>query len=270
MFFSSEKINLHTHSKYCDHAVGGIEDYVASALSSGLEVIGFTEHAPVAGDPISCNMMMHSLPSYVKDVRAAGEKYPLHIFLGGECDYEPILRNYYREELLEKNGFDYLICSIHLYFDHEQRKMAFVSQSKDFTRYLRDYVARYCSALESKIFLFGCHPDLFRASYLPWNENAKAAAKDIIQCAASLDIPLEINAAGLDKPMVNAPEGPRCPYSTDEFFGMAKEEGLRIILSSDAHDPAKIANLEKCRKMTSRLGIEPLGCTITEEGKLIL
>ncbi|MBR4121578.1 MAG: hypothetical protein IKT95_07490, partial [Spirochaetales bacterium] len=69
---------------------------------------------------------------------------------------------------------------------------------------------------------------------------------------------------------VNAPEGPRCPYSTDEFFGMAKEEGLRIILSSDAHDPAKISNLEKCRKMTSRLGIEPLGCTITEEGKLIL
>ena len=78
MFFPSEKINLHTHSNYCDHANGGIEDYAASAAASGLEVIGFTEHAPVAGDPISCNMMMHSLPSYVKDVMAAGGKYPLH------------------------------------------------------------------------------------------------------------------------------------------------------------------------------------------------
>ena len=270
MFYPSEKINLHTHSNYCDHAIGGIEDYVASAMASGLEVLGFTEHAPVAGDPISCNMMMHSLPSYVKDVRAAAEKYPLHIFMGGECDYEPILRNYYREELLEKNGFDYLLCSIHLYFDHEQRKMAFVSQSKDFSKYLSDYVARYCNAMESGLFLFGCHPDLFRASYLPWDENAKAAAKDIIQCAASLDIPLEINAAGLKKPQVNAPEGARCPYSTDEFFRMAKEEGVRIILSSDAHDPAIVADNSRGRAMAERLGIKPLGCTITEEGILTL
>ena len=104
MFFPSEKINLHTHSNYCDHAVGGIEDYVASALSSGLEVIGFTEHAPVAGDPISCNMMMHSLPSYVKDVRTAGDSAALFIQGKGheeKTDYvklaapvEKVLRDY--------------------------------------------------------------------------------------------------------------------------------------------------------------------------------
>lgn len=270
MFYPSEKINLHTHSNYCDHAIGSIEDYVASAMASGLEVLGFTEHAPIVGDPISCNMMIHNLPSYVRDVRAAREKYPLHIYMGGECDYEPILRNYYKEELLEKNGFDYLICSIHLYFDHDQRKITFVSQSKDFSRYLSDYAARYCNALESGLFLFGCHPDLFRASYLPWDDNAKAAAKDIIQCSASLDIPLEINAAGLEKPQVPAPEGKRCPYSTDEFFQMAKEFDARIILSSDAHDPRKTSALENCRELAYRLGIEPIGCTIDESGKLSL
>ena len=270
MFYPSERINLHTHSNYCDHAKGGIEDYVASAMERGLDVLGFTEHAPIPGDPIGCNMKMVDLPAYVRDVNRAKETHPIHIFMAAECDYEPVLRRYYRDELKGKYGFDYLICSIHLYVDQDSRKMAFVSQSKDFTRYLRDYVARYCSALESKIFLFGCHPDLFRASYLPWNENARAAAKDIIQCAASLDIPLEINEAGLKKPQVNAPEGQRCPYSTDEFFTMAKEEGVRIILSSDAHDPALVADNSRGRAMAKRLGIDPLGCTITEERKLIL
>ena len=268
MFYPSEKINLHTHSNYCDHAIGGIEDYVASAMAKGLDVLGFTEHAPIPGDPISCNMMMRNLPAYVRDVNGAKEKHPIRIFLAAECDYEPVLRRYYRDELKGRYGFDYLICSIHLYVDHDTRKMAFVSQSKDFTRYLSDYVARYCSALESKIFLFGCHPDLFRASYLPWDDNAKAAAKDIIQCAASVDIPLEMNRAGLLRTPVNAPEGTRNPYTTYEFYEMARDAGIRFILSSDAHDPAIVADNDDARAMARRLGIEPLGCTIDGSGKL--
>ena len=171
-------------------------------------------------------------------------------------------------ELLEKYGFDYLICSVHLYFDHEERGMRFVSQSKDFTKYLSAYAAKYCAALESGLFLFGCHADLFRASYHPWDENARAAAKDIIQCAASLGIPLEINEAGLHKPVVNAPEGPRCPYSTDEFFSMARDAGLKIILSSDGHRPEHTARNTLGREMAARLKIKPAGCAIGPDEKL--
>ena len=266
--FKSEKINLHTHTCFCDHAAGSVDDYVRSAAEAGLEVLGFTEHAPVPGDPISCNMMMRDLPSYVKAVREAGEKTSLHVLLGAECDFEPLLANFYREELLGRYGFDYLICSVHLYFDHEERGMRFVSQSKDFTKYLSAYAAKYCAALETGIFLFGCHADLFRASYLPWDENARAAAKDIIQCAASLGIPLEINEAGLHKPVVNAPEGPRCPYSTDEFFSMARDAGLKLILSSDGHRPEDAARNTLGREMASRLKIKPAGCAIGPDGKL--
>ncbi|MBO4409344.1 MAG: PHP domain-containing protein [Spirochaetales bacterium] len=265
--FKSEKINLHTHTCFCDHATGTVTDYVRSAMEAGLEVLGFTEHAPVAGDPISCNMFVRDLPAYVKAVNEAKKDFPIHIFLAGECDFEPILANYYRDELLGRYAFDYLTCSVHLYFDHDARRMCFASQSKDFTRYLRDYVARYCCALESGLFLFGCHADLFRASYLPWNEDAKAASRDIIQCAAEKGVPLEINARGLERDKVQTPDGLRYRYSTDEFFAMAAENGVKIILSSDAHDPAKVNDTAKCREMSLRLGIGPCGCTI-EDGRI--
>lgn len=269
--YPQKSVNLHTHSDFCDHATGSVADYVAYARRAGLKVLGMTEHAPVPGNPISCNMMYEDLPRYVSTVRSQ-DSPDLRVLLGCECDFEPVLENYYRDELLGKYGFDYLICSIHLYFDFEQRAMCFASKSRDFSRYLSDYVARYCRALESGIFLFGCHPDLFRASYLPWDENARLASRDIIQCAVENDIPLEINGCGLRKPQVHAPEGLRCPYSTDEFYALARDMGALICLSSDAHQPSLVAGqltpdgISDTRAMADRLGITPVSWSIEGTG----
>ncbi len=270
MFYPSDRINLHTHSCFCDHAQGSIDDYVSSAIDSGLEVLGFTEHAPVPGDPISCNMMMHNLKNYVSAVRNADKKNKIHVLLGAECDYDPMLKNFYKEELLEKNGFDYLIASVHLYFSRELRAFEFVSRSKDFTKYLTDYVAVYCSALESGLFAFGCHPDLFRASYLPWDSNAIAASKDIIQCAVQLGIPLEINAGGLRQKKISTPSGERQPYTTGEFFQLGSELGLKTLISTDAHLAKDVAAVEACRLLADKCHLNPLGCTIDTDGKLKL
>lgn len=270
--YSQWQVNLHTHSNYCDHANGGIFDYVNAAKElDDFKVLGFTEHAPIPGDFLSCNMMMKDLDSYTNDVnKARAENKDLKIFLAAECDYEPILENFYRDELLGKRGFDYLTCSTHLYFDWGARKECFVSKSKDFSRYLSDYVARYCNALETGMFLFGCHPDLFRASYLPWDENAKSAAKDIIQCAIDMNTPLEINGAGLRKPKKNTPEGPRFGYSTDEFFMLAKDMGMKICCGSDAHDPSLIRGSEanETFAMAERLGIKFVDWQIDDNGKI--
>lgn len=261
--FNQSEVNLHTHTCFCNHAIGTIEDYVLAAKQEkNLKVLGFTEHCPIPGDPLIWNMKMKDVAKYVEKVKEAKESsLEIKIFLGAECDFEPMLENYYREEFLEKLGFDYLIGSIHMYFDLDERKVRSVSGSKDFSRYLADYVGRYCKALESGLFLFGCHPDLFRASYRAWDENAKSASCDIIQCSIDLNIPLEINGAGLRKPAIETPSGPRQPYSTDEFFLLAKELGARFCGSSDAHKPELIRgiknneNKNECEIMAKRLGI---------------
>ena len=273
--FKPEEVNLHTHSCFCNHAVGSVEDYLKAADDNHLKVLGFTEHCPVPGDSLFWNMKMKDLAGYVNSVKAAKEtSQKIKIFLGAECDYEPILENFYRDEFLGKLGFDYLIGSIHMYFDLEEREECSVSRSKNFTMYLSDYVGRYCRALESDLFLFGCHPDLFRASYHPWDENAKAASKDIIQCAIDLNIPLEINGAGLRKPLIETSDGQRHMYSTDEFFIMAKEMGAKLCSSSDAHKPALVRGIinddgkNECEQMAERLGITFIDWSIDDNGKI--
>ena len=47
---AGRKRDLHVHTKYCNHAVGEMADYVRSALDRGLEEIGFLAHAEVGVD----------------------------------------------------------------------------------------------------------------------------------------------------------------------------------------------------------------------------
>jgi len=40
------KTNYHTNTQRCRHAQGSEEDYVKSALAAGVELLGFSDHAP--------------------------------------------------------------------------------------------------------------------------------------------------------------------------------------------------------------------------------
>ncbi len=244
--FSSHETNLHTHTAYCNHAKGSVQEYVVEAKTTGrLSALGFTEHMPVPGDFLKENMRISSLDAYVRDVReCATDTDGLLILLGGECDYFPSLRGYYEDEFLGTYSFDYLTCSIHHYRDDITGELQYVSRSKDFTAYLSRYVSTYIDALTSGLFLFGCHPDLFLAPIRDWNAELKAASIDIIQCAIALDIPLEVNGSGLRKPLIETTQGPRHPYATEEFFLLAADLGAKICCNSDAHSPSLVYGRE--------------------------
>ena len=38
--------NYHTHTARCRHASGREEEYIQQAISSGLKVLGFSDHTP--------------------------------------------------------------------------------------------------------------------------------------------------------------------------------------------------------------------------------
>ena len=44
------KKNYHTHTKRCHHATGEDREYVEAAIAQGIEVLGFSDHIPVAID----------------------------------------------------------------------------------------------------------------------------------------------------------------------------------------------------------------------------
>ena len=99
------KQNLHTHTTFCD-GKNTPEEMVRSAISLGLDSLGFSGHAPMAGPNGDWTMGENDVPRYRAEVLHLREKYAgqIEIFLGLEQDFDsPPLTG----------PWDYVIGSVH-------------------------------------------------------------------------------------------------------------------------------------------------------------
>ena len=60
--------NFHTHTKRCLHAYGTEEDYIKAALSEGLSVLGFSDHAPFPDYDFGMRMPYSELDEYISEL----------------------------------------------------------------------------------------------------------------------------------------------------------------------------------------------------------
>ena len=44
------RIDLHNHTERCNHAQGSIDEYIQRAIDIGIDIYGFSEHAPMDFD----------------------------------------------------------------------------------------------------------------------------------------------------------------------------------------------------------------------------
>ena len=111
------KVNLHTHTARCMHAVGADEEYVRSAIDRGLQILGFSDHTPqyFPGDYYSTmRMFPEELAGYCDTLRKLKDNYAgqLEIHLGVEAEYYPLT---FQEMLLrlQDAGVEYMILGQH-------------------------------------------------------------------------------------------------------------------------------------------------------------
>lgn len=275
LIFDQENVNLHTHSKYCGHGIGEIEDYVDFAKkNTNLKVLGFSEHAPSPVDRWpEASIPTDKLSEYEKAVDDEKKKNKDLIILKGlECDWIPALTSYYKDELLGEHGFDYLIGSSHYYINNppkDGRRYSLYLYAPNDKEIIKQYVKIYTKTLETGLFLFGAHPDLYLAGYLYWDDEAKAVAKEILQCAKDLNIPLEINGNGFRKGMIDTPSGKRKPYPVDKFWELASEYGIRVTTNSDAHAPKNVNDSWiYCKNFADKFNLKFVKWEINKEGKI--
>ncbi len=258
--------NYHTHTYRCRHATGDVADYVEAAGRAGLGELGFSDHCPHPdGRWPTTHMSMEDLPGYITALNEAkalsetrtkaGEATP-QVLSGLECEWVPEYMSFMEDEFLGRSGLDYLIGGIHS-FPHrggwgDTYAIKNVSELVSFTE-------ASCKALECGIFRFLAHPDVYCHSWLKWDENAIACAREIIATSVRTGVPLEINGYGMRKSLVNDPAGRRRPYPKEEFWKMAAERGVICMVSSDAHRPQDTAaNLDDGYALASRLGLRVL------------
>ncbi|GBC64132.1 PHP domain-containing protein [Desulfonema ishimotonii] len=232
--------NYHTHTWRCKHAEGDVTDYCRAATAAGITVLGITDHTPLPDNRWpSVRMDMAGLPAYCRAIDAARDRFPgLTVLKGLECEYDAAYENFYRDEILGRHGFGYLIGAVH-YFPWDGQWMRIHCLRRE-EKMMAAYAEYFIRSMASGLFAFMAHPDAFGIFCPDWDAEAVACSREMLRAAESLGVPLEINAYGLRKRPIETPSGPRAPYPLMPFWELAAEYDIRVIVNSDAHRPADI------------------------------
>lgn len=234
--------NYHTHTALCHHAEGTIQDYTEAAVKKNMTHLGFSDHTPLPDNRWSdIRMSMDQLESYVKAVnKVKNELSSIQIFLGAECEYAPEYINFYKEELLDKYQFQYLVGGAH-YFPY-RGEWIHCYGAENSKKNLMAYTDYLIHSMDCGLFAFIAHPDLFARFYHKWDIESIACSKAIFQAAIDRQAILEINGYGYRKSQISTSDGKRRPYPIDPFWEMAAEYNIPVIVNSDAHKPEDVDN----------------------------
>ncbi len=248
--------NYHTHTWRCKHASQDVDAYCKAAVERGLSVLGISDHTALPDNRWDhIRMDIDELPAYCEAVDQAAASHPqLTVLKSAECEYAEEYASFFSDTLLGELQFDYLVGAAHFFpIEGEWRGTYGGAESK---KALQAYTDYFIKSMQSGLFAFMAHPDLFGNSYLQWDENTKAASHDIFTAAAELKVPLEINGYGLRKPKIDTPEGMRCMYPWLPFWEMASDYNIEYIVNSDAHHPRDVdANIEEAASIGRQFGL---------------
>ncbi len=231
-------VDLHNHTKLCNHAVGEVDEYIEAAIKKGIKYFGFSDHAPMDFDP-KYRMSFEQMSLYENWVKEAKEKYSknIEILLGYEVDY---LANHMDERVL-KSDVDYLIGSVHFLNDWGFDNPEFIGRyaQKDIDEIWVEYFSNIEAMAKSALFDIVGHIDLIKVfKFLPKKLNINDLVTAPLKAIKESDMTLEINMSGLRKPIAQ-------PYPSKEILTKAKELNIDITFGSDAHDPTQVGLFAK-------------------------
>jgi histidinol-phosphatase (PHP family) len=226
------RVDLHNHTILCNHAVGSAEQYVEQAIAQGVDVFGFSDHAPMDFDPKyrMSFAQMHDYKTMIDDVR---DKFHdrIEVLFAYEVDYLPG----HMDDRVLKADVDYLIGSVHFIDDWGFDNPEFIGryEHEDIDHIWQEYFNLIESMAESRLFDIAGHLDLIKVfKFLPERSVTEIAEK-AMQALKRADMALEINVAGYRKPIQEA-------YPSKELLGMAYDMGIPITFGSDAHKPEQV------------------------------
>lgn len=241
------RANYHTHTRWCRHAVGEIEDYIETAIQGGLEVLAITEHVPHRDNRDPNRMQWEEFTDYDKALNQAIEQYRgrIRIIKGMECEYYPEEMDDYRI-FRDTYGYELLILGQHRCgADREIDNFAAKGPYE-----MDIYAKTVCAGLETGMFNILAHPDVALVKYSGgWDEHSEKAMRQIFEVCQQRKIPVEINVNG----MRNKKE-----YPSRDAFLLSKEYDLTYLINADAHDPQYLCGqvIEEAEQFAKELGIE--------------
>ena len=252
-------VNLHTHTFRCGHATGTEEEYILRGIENGIEVMGFSDHAPFVfpdGYQSHYRVPMDEAKDYFDTLYKLREKYKdeIEILIGFEMEYYPL---YFKDmyKTVKDLGAEYLILGQH-FTGNEHPNGAGTSMTLKPMKQLTEYVDCVIEGIKTGVFTYVCHPDMINATsdmdaYI-WEMTR------LCKAAKEYDIPLEINFYGIRDNRF---------YPFEEFWRIAGSLGCKVVYGFDAHDVGSAFDGESI-PAADRI-VSKYGLTLIERPKIV-
>ena len=236
------KADFHMHTSLCDgHNIA--EEMVLSAIAKGYDAVGISGHSYTFFDESYC-MSEEGVRQYLSDVSLLKERYQdqIQVFCGIEQDFY---------SAYPTDAFDYVIGSVH-YLKCKEEYVP-VDESPDILisaceKYFGGDVYALCKcyfdtvsqvAEKTHCDIIG-HFDLItkfiekEPLFDTKNPRYQKAWKKAVDTLLPYDIPFEINTGAISRGYRTS------PYPAADIIAYIRENGGRLILSSDAHSKEDI------------------------------
>lgn len=220
--------NYHTHTWHCGHAEGTPREYVESAIAEGVQVLGFTDHAPYAypnGFISNHRMTQDKVEDYFYTLTDLKKEYAdqIQIHIGVEAEYYPELFEQLLV-LLRQYPCEYMLLGQH-YIGNE-----YDDPIMDSDVFLRSYVDQILEGLSTGLYTYLAHPDYAKCR----GDDAtvyRYEMERLCRKAKEMGIPLEINLNGMRG---------RQHYPSKAFWQIVGEIGNDVVIGTDHHYPEGI------------------------------
>jgi len=221
------RIDLHNHTPLCKHATGSPRQFVQEAIKQGIDIYGFSDHAPNAFDTSYC-MSFDQMQAYEQEILELKEEFQeqIDIRLAYEADWLP---GYIDERVLNAK-VDYLIGSVHFInkwgFDNPE----FIGEykNKDIDKLWQEYFDAIEQMAKSGNYNIVGHLDLMKVFNYKPKKDIRVLAKNALLAIKKANMAVEINAAGLRKPVKEL-------YPSQELLQECFNLQIPITFGSDAH-----------------------------------
>ena len=249
--------SLHNHSTYSD-GKHTLREMAQHAKNAGCRLFGISDHYtrhPEAGD-VFWSTKFSQLPGYFADLaelKKELEDENFTLLAGLEVDYFTENWNQVKADI-EDFPIDYLIGSVHYVgdfaLDNSQEDYDGITPERLHFLWQENF-RKLTEAAATGDFLFLGHSDLLKKFVgIPDREYLNYARTMLEACRES-GTAIELNTSGWRQPCASA-------YPEPEILTMAKEYGVPVVITADAHLRSHIGeDFTRARALLENLGITP-------------
>lgn len=231
-------IDYHLHTMFCNHATGGMERYIQSAIDLGLREICFLDHLTIQKAESGLSMTPEQVRYYFHAVQGLKQKYrnEINVKVGLEVDYNPDFIDFF-QEIIGTFAFDVIAASLHFPggLDIVSHRSAWRHGVNDADEVYELYFVHLKKMLDYRYFDMICHIDLIKKFGRKPSRSFEKNNDEILRIIKDRNLTVEVNTSGYDHPVGDI-------YPCWGILKKCHELGIPITLSSDAHHPSNVGN----------------------------